>query len=155
MPMQMTCLAVSAQFAQWLREKKIRAGLLHLSGMRNNLADGASGRWPFTDRSTFGHWTVLVGEWSIDFTGKQFDPTVPTPLIVTVDSLKNDWDLVEVWACESCDRLVDDAIHADLAPLEMAEEHRNIAQRTQGEGPFPDPRHMTSASLCKICNCVK
>ncbi len=68
--------------------------------------------------------------------------------------MKNDWDFVVVWACENCDRLVDDIIHADLAPLEMAED-RDIAQQTNGKGPFPDPRHLTSAPLCKLCKCVK
>ncbi len=64
--MQINCLAVSAQFAQWLRDKKFGAGLFHLSGMPNHVAGGASGRWSFTDRSSFGHRTVLVGEWTDD-----------------------------------------------------------------------------------------
>lgn len=154
------CLAISTQFAQWLRDNRgIPAGLLHLHGMRKPLPNGASGRWPYTDPSTFGHWTVFINTgdycWSIDFTAKQFDPSAPTPLILSVESLKEEWDLVEIWACESCNRLVDDTIHATLAPLDMAAEHIDIAQRTCGKGPFPDPRHLTSAPLCKICNCVK
>lgn len=145
------CLAVSAQFAQWLRDRGVAAGLLHLKGMRDASLDGAAGRWPHCDPGAFEHWTTLVGDHSVDFTARQFAPDAQAPAVVAVDTLGERWETVETWACPSCDRLVDDPVHAELAPAAMAAEHETLARRTHGMGPFPDPRHLTSAPLRRIC----
>ena len=145
------CLAVSARFAQWLRDRDVPAGLLHLRGLRDASVDGAAGRWPHCDPAAFEHWTTVVGDRSVDWTGRQFDPAAPAPSVVAVGRLAERWDAVETWACERCARLVDDPVHAHLAPVSMAAEHAEIARRTGGAGPFPDPRHLDSAPLRRIC----
>ena len=145
------CLAVSARFAQWLRDRGVAAGLLHLTGLDGGPAGGAAGRWPRCDPEGFEHWTTLVGDLSVDWTARQFDPDADAPSVVPVDRLAERWRAVETWACEDCDRLVDDGAHAELAPAAMAREHAAIAERTSGAGPFPDPRHTTSAPLRRIC----
>lgn len=145
------CLAVSARFAQWLRDRDVPAGLLHLRGLRGELPPGAAGRWPHCDPAAFEHWTTAVGDESVDWTGRQFDPAAAAPSVVPVARLAERWDEVQTWACEHCERLVDDPVHADLAPPPMAAEHAAIARRTGGAGPFPDPRHVDSAPLRRIC----
>jgi hypothetical protein len=145
------CLAMSARFTEWLRARGVAAGILHLTGMKAPLDAGAAGRWPACDPSTFQHWTTLVGDAAVDWTARQFDPAAPVPTVAPAAELTEGWNEAEVWACEHCDRLVDDDAHADMAPAGLDTEHAALARATAGTGPFPDPRHDTTAPLTRIC----
>ena len=67
------CLAVSVDCAEWLRARGVECGLLCLAGSREPFPEG-SGRWPFFDSRAIRHWTVRAGDWSIDWSARQFSP---------------------------------------------------------------------------------
>jgi hypothetical protein len=147
------CLALSARCAAWLRERGVACGLLHLAGSLEPLPHGA-GRWPFCDPADTQHWTVRVGDWSIDWTARQFRAGARCPEVEHVDALAARWLLVEDWACERCPRLVADPLHLELTPAGLDREHREVAQATGGRGPFRDPRHDDTPALVRLCECT-
>jgi hypothetical protein len=148
------CLALSAQCAEWLRERGIECGVIRLSGSRARFPEG-SGRWPFYDPREIRHWTVCVGAWSIDWTARQFRPRADSPDVRRVDSLVAGWRLIEDWACPRCPELVAHPAHRELAPIRLESEHRNIARATRGRGPFGDPRHDDTPGLAVLCACER
>jgi hypothetical protein len=147
------CLSLSARYALWLRERGVDCGLLHVAGSATTFGRGA-GRWPFTDPAETQHWTVRVGDWSIDWTARQFRPRAAWPEVVHVSRLATHWRLVEDWACPRCPQLVAHPWHMELTPAGLGREHRTIARATGGRGPFPDPRHDDTPALVRICACV-
>jgi hypothetical protein len=147
------CLAVSGRCALWLRERGVACGLLHMAGSRQQFRSGA-GRWPFTDPAQTEHWTVRVGDWSVDWTARQFRPRGAWPQVDHVGALASRWRLVEDWACPTCAELVADARHMELTPAGLGRMHRAIARATGGRGPFPDPRHDDPPALAPLCACA-
>jgi hypothetical protein len=146
------CLAVSALCAQWLRAGGVACGLLHVAGSLEPLRGGA-GRWPFCDPAETQHWTVRVGDWSIDWTARQFRRQARWPQVERVDALAARWRLVEDWACPRCPQLVADPRHLELTPVRLDREHRALARTSRGLGPFADPRHDDTPPLVKLCAC--
>jgi hypothetical protein len=146
------CLAVSTRCAQWLRARGVECGLLHLAGSLEPSPRGA-GRWPDCDPADTEHWTVRVGDWSIDWTARQFRPHAQCPEVKRVDALWARWRLVEDWACHRCPDLVTDPRHLALTPAGLEREHRALARASGGRGPFPDPRHDDTPALVKLCAC--
>jgi hypothetical protein len=147
------CLAVSAQCAQWLRGRGVECGLLHMAGSLEPFPRGA-GRWPFCDPADTQHWTVRVGEWSVDWTARQFRPRARRPQVDRVEALVTRWRLVEDWACPRCTELVADPRHLELAPAGLGREHRALARASGGRGPFPDARHDDTPALVLPCACA-
>jgi hypothetical protein len=147
------CLALSARCGQWLRDNGVECGMLHMAGSRRAFSRGA-GRWPFTDPAETQHWTVRVGDWSIDWTARQFRPRARLPEVEHVDALPLRWLLVEDWACPRCPELVADARHLELTPAGLDREHRALARASAGRGPFPDPRHDDTPALVMLCACA-
>src|SRR5262245_22440481 len=80
------CLAVSTRCALWLRDRGVASGLVHCEGSLAPFPAGA-GRWPFCDPGTFHHWTVRVGDWSIDWSARQFDGRATWPRLDRVEAL--------------------------------------------------------------------
>jgi hypothetical protein len=147
------CLAVSARCVLWLRARGIDCGLLHMAGSAQRFGRGA-GRWPFTDPAETEHWTVRVGDWSIDWTARQFRPRAAWPQVDHVGALTTRWRLVEDWVCPTCPELVADARHMELTPAGLGREHRALARACGGRGPFPDPRHDDTPALVVLCACA-
>jgi hypothetical protein len=147
------CLAVSARCALWLRERGVECGLLHMAGSARRFRHGA-GRWPFTDPAETQHWTVCVGDWSVDWTARQFRPRARWPEVEHVDALAASWALVEDWACATCPELVADSRHMELTPPGLGRAHRALARASGGRGPFLDPRHDDTPSLAMMCACT-
>jgi len=147
------CLAVSARCAHWLRARGVACGLMHLAGSLEPFPQ-AAGRWPFCDPADIQHWTVGVGDWSVDWTARQFRARARWPEVERVDALAARWRLVEVWACDSCPQLVADQRHLELTPAGLEREHRALAQASSGRGPFGDPRHDDTPALVKLCACL-
>jgi hypothetical protein len=147
------CLAVSAECALWLRGSGVECGLLHIACSLERFPE-AAGRWTFCDPAVTQHWTVRVGDWSVDWTARQFRPSARWPEVERVDALAARWGLVEDWACHRCADLVADARHLGLTPAGLEREHRAIAQASGGLGPFPDPRHDDSPALTIMCACT-
>jgi hypothetical protein len=147
------CLAVSGRCAQWLRGRGVECGLVHMAGSRDPLPR-AAGRWPFCDPAETQHWTVRIGEWSVDWTARQFRPRARWPKVERVDVLAARWRLVEDWACPRCPELVADPRHLELTPAGLEREHRALARASRGRGPFPDPRHDDSPPLLVMCACA-
>jgi hypothetical protein len=147
------CLALSVRCALWLRERGVPCGLLHMAGTEKRSGRGA-GRWPYTDPAETQHWTVRVGDWSVDWTARQFRPAAGWPQVRHVGTLAARWRLVEEWACPECAELVADARHMEMTPAGLGREHRAIARATGGRGPFPDPRHDDTPALVPICACA-
>jgi hypothetical protein len=147
------CLALSVRCALWLRECDVACGLLQMTGAAERFGDGA-GRWPFTDPAATRHWTVRVGDWSVDWTARQFSPRAGWPDVAHVDELAARWALVEDWACARCPDLVAHPLHMELTPAGLEREHRAIARATAGLGPFPDARHDETPPLVPMCACA-
>ena len=148
------CLAVSARCALWLRGRGVECGLLHMAGAERCCSGGA-GRWPFTDPAETQHWTVRVGDWSVDWTARQFRPRARWPQVERVDALAGSWAMVEEWACPACPVLVADPRHMELTPAGLGRAHRALARASGGRGPFPDPRHDDSPALVVLCACAQ
>jgi hypothetical protein len=146
------CLALSVRCALWLRSRGVACGLMHLAGSLEPFSR-AAGRWPFCDPADTQHWTVGAGDWSIDWTARQFRARAPWPEVERVAALAARWRLVEVWACDRCPQLVADQRHLELTPPGLDREHRALARATGGRGPFHDPRHDGTAALVKLCAC--
>ena len=146
------CLAVSARCGEWLRSQGVECELMRFSGSRERFPE-ASGRWPFCDPDTIGHWTMRVGPWSIDWSARQFSPDADWPAVKRIDSLTADWSQVHVWACRRCPELVVHPLHRELAPSSLEQEHRAVARATSGRGPFPDPRHDGTPDPKSLCTC--
>ena len=146
------CLAVSARCGEWLRTQGIECELVRFSGSHERFPE-ASGRWPFCEPATIGHWTVRVEEWSIDWTARQFSPRADWPAVKRVDALADEWSQEHVWACRRCPELVVHPLHRELAPSGLEREHRAVARATRGRGPFPDPRHDGTPPLVTLCAC--
>jgi hypothetical protein len=146
------CLAVSARCVQWLRTCGVETGLVHLAGSLAPFPEGA-GRWPFCDPAGIEHWTVRVGDWSVDWTARQFHRGAGWPALERVEALGARWRLVEEWACPRCPQLVADARHLELTPAGLAREHRALARSSGGRGPFRDPRHDGTPALVRPCAC--
>jgi hypothetical protein len=147
------CLALSVRYARWLRERDIAAGLLALRGSRAAFPS-AAGRWPVCEPDAYAHWVTLSGDWAVDWTWRQFDPTAGWPVVLPVEQVIAGWLEHRVWACERCPELVADRRHQDLAPVAMAARHLAIARDSAGAGPFPDPRHDHTAALAVMCACA-
>ena len=147
------CLAVSVRCAIWLRGQGIECGLLHMVGRAERFNQG-SGRWPLSDPAATRHWTVRVGDWSVDWTARQFRPRAAWPQVDRVERLAASWRLVEDWACPRCPVLVTDARHMELTPAGLGRRHRALARVSDGIGPYPDPRHDDSPPLALICACA-
>jgi hypothetical protein len=146
------CLAVSATFAGWLRERGVACGLLRLSSSMWPFT-AATGRWPFCDPAAVAHWTVAVHGASVDWSARQFDPAAAWPDTLPIAELAARWRTVQSWACERCPDLVADSRHREAAPDWLVAQHRSLARGTGGRGPFPDPRHDDSAPLVALCAC--
>jgi hypothetical protein len=144
------CLALSARCAEALRAGGVACGLLHLAGSRATFPY-AAGRWPWYDPADAPHWTVRVGDWSIDWTARQFRPEAALPEILPVAALPARWLLVEDWACPRCDPLIADPRHMELTPPGLGRRHRAVARTSGGRGPFPDPRHEGTPPLTLLC----
>jgi hypothetical protein len=147
------CLALSVRCALWLRERGVECWLLHMTGAPERFGSGA-GRWPFTDPAATQHWTVRVGDRSVDWTARQFRPGAGWPEVAHVDAVAASWALVEDWACPRCPELVADPLHMELTPAGLEREHRAVARATDGLGPFPDPRHDDTPPLVTMCSCA-
>ena len=148
------CLALSARYAAWLRERGTPAGILALRGSRIAFPD-AAGRWPLCDPDGHPHWVTVTAAWTVDWTRRQFDAGAAWPHVVPLDALLPEWREAGVWACERCPELVADRRHRELAPAGLAAEHRAIARETGGAGPFPDPRHDATEPLRPLCRCTQ
>lgn len=146
------CLAVSSRCAEWLRARGVECGMLLLSGSVEPFPEG-SGRWPFCDPREFSHSVVRVGDWSIDWTARQFRPGADWPEVAHVDWLASRWHAVETWACARCAALVAHPRHRELTPSRLERAHRDIARATRGRGPFGDPRHDSPPALALLCAC--
>jgi len=144
------CLALSARYAAWLRERGEPAAMLALLGSRRAFPD-AAGRWPLCAPAAYPHWVTVSRGWAVDWTRRQFEPGAAWPAIVPESEIAEAWDDVRVWACERCPDLVADRRHAELAPAGMHLEHRRLARETAGMGPFPDPRHDVDGPLRPLC----
>src|SRR5215218_1742832 len=107
------CLAASVACARWLRGEGVECGLLHLTGILDPVARSA-GRWPFCDPARAQHWTVRAGDWSIDWTARQFRRRAPWPLVEPVGGLSGRWRVVDDWACPRCPELFSDVRHYEL-----------------------------------------
>jgi len=147
------CLALSARCAQALRTRGVECGLLHLAGSLEAFPEGA-GRWPLCDPADTQHWTVRAGDWSIDWTARQFRAQAQWPEVLRVEALVTRWRLVEDWACHRCPDLVAHLRHLELTPAGLDREHRALARASGGRGPFPDPRHDDTPALLKLCACA-
>jgi hypothetical protein len=145
------CLALSARYAEWLRDQGVPAGLLVLRG-RRRLLSASAGRWPFRDPASILHWTVAIDGWSVDWTARQFDPDEPWPRVDAIAALDDDWEEIVSWACERCPELLADPRHAELAPPDLHADHRRRARA--GASRFPDPRHDDTAPLVTPCACA-
>ncbi len=145
------CLALSARYAEWLRDQGTPAGLLVLRGRRRPVSAGA-GRWPFRDPASILHWTVAVEGWCVDWTARQFDPLEPWPRVDPIAALDKDWDAVVSWACERCPELLADPRHGQLAPPDLHAAHHHRARTSAGR--LPDPRHDGTAPLVTTCGCA-
>ena len=146
-------MALSARCAQWLRAGGVECGLLHLAGSLEPFPHG-TGRWPFCDHAEIEHWTVRAGDWSIDWTARQFHARSQWPEVERVEALAARWRLVEDWACHRCRKLVADPRHVELTPTGLDGEHRALARASGGRGPFRDPRHDDTPALVKLCACT-
>lgn len=146
------CLAASATCGAFLRDAGIECGLMHLTGSRREFGSGA-GRWPYYDHARLQHWTVRAGDWSIDWTARQFEHRAAWPVVERVETLAQFWRHVEEWACPRCPRLVSDDRHLALAPATLHRRHRALARASGGLGPFPDPRHDGTTALVRLCAC--
>ena len=146
------CLAVSVDCAEWLRVRGVECGLLCLAGSREPFPEG-SGRWPFFDSRAIRHWTVRAGDWSIDWSARQFSPRADWPDVRHVDSLAAHWELVEDWACPRCAELVEHPLHRAASPDGLERAHRELSRATRGAGPFADPRHDLTPALVARCAC--
>lgn len=143
------CYAMSVGFAQFLRAHGQPCRLLQARGALLDVGAGA-GRWPHTDPAGFEHWTVAVGNLSVDWTARQFDAGAAWPQVIPVAALQLDWVQVSEWACESCGSLCADPRHADLAPEHMHADHA-LAAFMSADGPFADPRHLDTLPLQSPC----
>jgi hypothetical protein len=146
------CLALSARYAAWLRDRGEPAGLLALRGSRSAFP-AAAGRWPFCDPGAHAHWVTASAGWAVDWTFRQFDPGSAWPSVVPVAALADRWREVELWACEGCADLLADPRHGELTPAGLHAQHAALARATAGAGPFPDPRHDDTAPLAPLCRC--
>jgi hypothetical protein len=146
------CLALSARCGQALRAAGVACGLLHLAGSLEPMPHGV-GRWAFCDPAVIQHWTVRVGEWSMDWTARQFRAEADWPEVEPVGVLAARWRLVEDWACPRCTELVAHPLHMELTPAGLEREHRAVARATSGRGPFRDPRHDDTPALVRPCAC--
>jgi hypothetical protein len=146
------CLAVSARCGQWLRAHGVECGILHVAGGREPFPAGV-GRWPFCDPTLARHWVVRAGDWTIDWTARQFDALARWPAVDPIDALAARWRLVEDWACPRCPDLVTDHRHLELAPIGLDREHGALARASSGCGPFGDPRHDDTPALVRLCGC--
>ena len=146
------CLAVSVECAEWLRGQGVECGLLLLSGSRAPFPEG-SGRWPLFDPLAIRHWTVRTGDWSIDWSARQFRPQTEWPDVRRVDSLVEHWQLTEDWACPRCLELVAHPLHRALSPADLERVHRELTHATGGRGPFADLRHDVTPALVALCAC--
>jgi hypothetical protein len=147
------CLVLSVRYTAWLRECGVAAGLLVLRGSRTQFPS-AAGRWPYCDPSHISHWTTVAGDWSVDWTARQFDPRAAWPRVEPVTALAAAWEHVSIWACERCAEPLADPRHGHLAPPELHAEHRLRARETAGIGPFSDPRHDGTPALVALCRCA-
>jgi hypothetical protein len=147
------CLAASVRCAEWLRARGIACGMIMFAASLEPFPEG-SGRWPFCDPLECRHWTVRAGEWSIDWTARQFRPRADWPDVRPVDFLAAQWRTTADWACARCPELVAHPRHCELAPPLLERAHREIARATRGGGPFPDPRHDGTPDLpLALCAC--
>jgi len=146
------CLAMSALCAEWLRARGVECAIAWFSGSREPFPL-AAGRWPYCDLQQINHWTVLAGEWSIDWTARQFEEQADWPDIRHLDTVAARWQRVEVWACDRCIQLVADGRHRELTPSRLDLTHRDIALETGGRGPYADPRHDATPALVSLCAC--
>jgi hypothetical protein len=146
------CLAVSVECAEWLRARGVECGLLLLSGSRAPFPEG-SGRWPLFDPLAIRHWTVRAGDWSIDWSARQFRPQADWPDVRRVDSLAAHWHLTQDWACPRCPELVAHPLHRALSPGDLERVHRELTHASGGRGPFADERHDVTPALEALCAC--
>ena len=147
------CLALSVRYALWLRERGEPAGMVALRGSRVAFPS-AAGRWPLCEPGGYSHWVTVSGDWAVDWTWRQFEPSAAWPVVLPVDTVVAAWDEHVAWACDACPELVADPLHQELAPAGMHAAHRAIARATRGAGPFPDPRHDGTAALTPLCACA-
>jgi hypothetical protein len=148
------CLALSARYTAWLRDRGAPAGMLVLRGSRDAYPS-AAGRWPDCDPEGYAHWVTISGGLCVDWTWRQFEPRADWPVVLPVGALAGAWRDVRVWACEACPDLVADSRHLALAHADLHRGHRSLARATGGAGPFPDPRHDADAvPLSPMCSCA-
>lgn len=147
------CLAVSVECAEWLRARGVECGLLRLAGSREPFPEG-SGRWPYFDPLAIRHWTVRAGEWSVDWSARQFRPQAGWPDVRHVDSLGARWHEIEDWACPRCPELVAHPLHRAFSPGDLERSHRELSRATHGRGPFADLRHDMTPALVALCACA-
>ena len=146
------CLAMSALCAEWLRARGVQCGIVWYSGSREPFPE-AAGRWPYCDLQEISHWTVRAGDWSIDWTARQFQAQADWPDVRHVDSMAARWQRVQGWACDRCQEFVADPRHRELTPSRLDVTHRELALATGGRGPFADPRHDATTALVALCSC--
>ena len=94
-----------------------------------------------------------MGDWSIDWTARQFRGQAPWPEVVRGDPLMARWRQVDDWAGHRCPELVADPRHSEPTPAGLEREHRALARASSGRGPFADPRHDEAPALVKLCAC--
>lgn len=51
--------------------------------------------WP-QSQDFLCHHVVMVGDWTYDFTARQFSPEYPVPQIIHIDKLMELWETVEI-----------------------------------------------------------
>jgi hypothetical protein len=144
------CYAMSMRFCRWLRGRDVPAAVLLLAGSRRPFPAGV-GRWPLVDHTGVRHWVVQVGDVSVDWTFRQFDPAAESPRVVPVSELPADWNRVERWLCATCPPTAGDELHLDFAPPSLLAQQRRAAVATLGAGPYADPRHDNTVPMASPC----
>ena len=146
------CLALSARYARWLRERGEPAGMIALRGSRAAFPS-AAGRWPRLRARGLHALGDLQRRPGVDWTLAPVRPGRPWPVVLPVEVVAAGWRESEVWACATCPDLLADRRHGDLAPPAMHAEHLAIARATGGAGlPGPAPRlHRGTRRDLRLC----
>lgn len=83
------CAMVSEQFIKWLKERDIGAKSMTVHVAKNPAWAKRAG--VVSGSESDAHTAVLVGNNIIDFTARQFDPSLPFPRIIPLAVFKSEW----------------------------------------------------------------
>lgn len=83
------CAMVSEQFIKWLKENGVDAKSITVHIAKNPTWSKRAGVTSGSEDDA--HTAVLVGDNVIDFTARQFDPSLPFPRIIPLAVFKSEW----------------------------------------------------------------